>query len=125
MTILSVNLHCFDGTFSQIADGGDLEPQMFGLTIKFQKMRKSSINHETPAIGNVLLADVVYQSDDGRRFNYLSMVKPPIGKLIFIHTKEDEVISCKARITDCFEFHFTDFKGCAEEHEVVGWSFPQ
>jgi hypothetical protein len=42
--------------FSQIADGGDLETQMFGLTTKFNKMQKSSINNETPAIGNVLLA---------------------------------------------------------------------
>jgi hypothetical protein len=40
----------------QIADGGDLEPQMFGLTTKFDKMQKSSINNETPAIGNLLLA---------------------------------------------------------------------
>ena len=39
-----------------IAEGGDLELQMFGLTTKFQKMQKDSINHETPAIGNVLLA---------------------------------------------------------------------
>ena len=87
-------------------------------------MQKNSINHEPPAIGNLLLSAVVYQSD-GRTFNYLSKVKPPIGKLIFIHTKEDEVIACKARITDCLEFRFKDFKGYAEEHEVVGWSFPQ
>ena len=44
-------------TFSQIADGGDLEPQMFGLTTKFNKMQEATINNETPAIGNVLLAD--------------------------------------------------------------------
>lgn len=44
-------------TFSQIADGGDLEPQMFGLTTKNYKMQKSSINNENPAIGNVLLAE--------------------------------------------------------------------
>lgn len=43
-------------TFSQIADGGDLEPQMFGLITKNYKMQKSSINNENPAIGNVLLA---------------------------------------------------------------------
>ena len=44
-------------TFSQIADGGDLEPQMFGLTTKFNKMQEATIYHEPPAIGNVLLAD--------------------------------------------------------------------
>ena len=41
----------------QIADGGDLKPQMFGLTTKFHKMQEATINNETPAIGNVLLAD--------------------------------------------------------------------
>ena len=40
----------------QLADGGDLKPKMFGLTTKINKMQKSSINNETPAIGNVLLA---------------------------------------------------------------------
>jgi hypothetical protein len=45
-------------TFSQIADGGDLEPQMFGLTTKFNKMQEVTIKNENPAIGNVLLADV-------------------------------------------------------------------
>jgi len=71
---------------------------------------------------NVLLSAVVYQSD-GRIFNYLSKVKPPMNKHIFIHTKDDEVISCTARKTDVLEFHFREFKGYAEEHEVVGWSF--
>lgn len=47
----------FFRTFSQIADGGDLEPQMFGLTTKFNKMSEVSTTTETPAIGNVLLAD--------------------------------------------------------------------
>jgi hypothetical protein len=42
-------------TFSQIADGGGLEPHMFGLTAKFNKMQKDTINHENPAIGNLLL----------------------------------------------------------------------
>jgi len=37
--------------------GGDLEPQMFGLTTKFQKMQEATINNETNAIGNLLLAD--------------------------------------------------------------------
>jgi len=46
-------------TFSQIADGGDLEPQMFGLTTKFNNMQKETINKETPAIGNVLLCEVL------------------------------------------------------------------
>ena len=87
-------------------------------------MQKQSINHETPAIGNLLLSAFVYQSD-GRTFNYLSKVKPPIRKHILIHTKDDEVISCTARKTNCMEFHFRDFKGYAEEHEVLGWSFPQ
>lgn len=41
---------------AQIADGGDLEPQMFGLTTKFIKMQKDTIKHEKPA--NVLLAEV-------------------------------------------------------------------
>jgi hypothetical protein len=31
----------------------------FGLTTKFNNMQKDSINHEKPAIGNLLLADVV------------------------------------------------------------------
>ena len=43
-------------TFSQIADGGDFEPQMFGLTTKFNKMSEVSTTTEPPAIGNVLLA---------------------------------------------------------------------
>jgi hypothetical protein len=30
---------------------------MFGLTTKFNKMQEATIKHETPAIGNVLLAD--------------------------------------------------------------------
>jgi hypothetical protein len=34
---------------------------MFGLTTKIQKMRKNSISHETPAIGNVLLADRAFE----------------------------------------------------------------
>lgn len=52
--------HWLPVTFSQIADGGDLEPKMFGLITKFNKMHKNSINNETPAIGNVLLADGAY-----------------------------------------------------------------
>lgn len=44
-------------TVPQIADGGDLESQIFGLTTKFNKMQEATINNETPAIGNVLLAD--------------------------------------------------------------------
>ena len=43
---------------SQIADGGDLESQIFGLITKFNKMQKATTNNETPAIGNVLLAEV-------------------------------------------------------------------
>lgn len=42
-----------------MGSGGDLEPQMFGLIKKFNKMQKSSINNENPAIGNVLLAVVL------------------------------------------------------------------
>ena len=63
-------------TVSQIADGGDLKPQMFGLTTKFNKMQKTTINNETPAIGNVLLAAALtspalqWQSDRGGRMNY-------------------------------------------------------
>lgn len=63
-------------TFSQIADGGDLEPQMFGLTTKFQKMQEATINNENPAIGNVLLAAALtspalkWQSDRGGRMDY-------------------------------------------------------
>lgn len=49
-------------TFSQIADGGDLETQMFGLTTKINKMQEATINNETPAIGNVLLAEVNYSA---------------------------------------------------------------
>jgi hypothetical protein len=37
---------------------------MFGLTTKFNKMQKNSINHETPAIGNVLLAAVLHPDSD-------------------------------------------------------------
>ena len=43
---------------SQIADGGDLKPQMFGLTKNCNKMQEATINNEKPAIGNVLLAAV-------------------------------------------------------------------
>lgn len=43
-------------TFSQIADGGDLELQMFGLTTKYNKMSEVTKTTENPAIGNVLLA---------------------------------------------------------------------
>lgn len=63
-------------TFTQIADGGDLEPQMFGLTTKFNKMQEATINNETPAIGNVLLAAALtspalqWQSDRGGRMDY-------------------------------------------------------
>lgn len=51
-------------TFSQIADGGDLELKMFGLTTKFNKMSEVSKTNETPAIGNVLLAAGEYPSLD-------------------------------------------------------------
>lgn len=44
-------------TFSQIADGGYLKLQIFGLTTKFNKMSKVSKTNETHDIGNVLLAD--------------------------------------------------------------------
>ncbi len=37
-------------------EGGELELQKVGLTTNFNKMQKSLINNETPAIGNVLLA---------------------------------------------------------------------
>lgn len=94
------------------------------VTAKIKQMQKVENIHETPHDGKPLLSAVVYQSD-GRTFNYLSKLKPPIRKHIFIHTKDDEVISCTARNTNCLEFHFRDFKGYAEEHEVVGWSFPQ
>ena len=57
-------LKTFPITFSQIADGGDLEPQMFGLTIKFNKMSEIQIKHENPAIGNVLLAEVLHPDSD-------------------------------------------------------------
>lgn len=44
----------------QIADGGDLKTQMFGLTTNFHKMQEATINNEPPAIGNVLLAEVFF-----------------------------------------------------------------
>lgn len=57
-------------TVPQIADGGDLEPQMFGLTTKFNKMSEVTTTTENPAIGNVLLAgnalcpEIVYKCND-------------------------------------------------------------
>ena len=47
------------GNVFGLGEVGDLEPQMFGLTTKFNKMQKATINHENPAIGNVLLPAVI------------------------------------------------------------------
>ena len=80
---------------------------------------------ELEIVGNNVLSNVVSYQSNGRTFNYLSKFKPPFRKHIFIHTKEDEVISCTVKNTDCLEFHCKDFKGYVEEYEVIGWSFPQ
>jgi hypothetical protein len=67
-------------TFSQIADGGDLEPQKVGLTKNFNKMLKNSINNEPPAIGNLLLAAVPAKDGVG--------VYCKCGKIIYAATND-------------------------------------
>jgi hypothetical protein len=47
---------------------------MVGLTTKFNKMQKTSINHENPAIGNVLLADVV-SLEEAKKLSRLGWAK--------------------------------------------------
>ena len=47
---------------------------MFGLTTKINKMQKDTINNETPAIGNVLLADVV-SLEDAKKLSRLGWTK--------------------------------------------------
>ena len=65
-------------TPSQIADGGDLEPQMFGLTAKLIRMKIVSIQAETPAIGNVLLAAGDFISSN--------VQKPPFKTIVETYT---------------------------------------
>jgi len=68
-------------TVSQIADGGDLKVQMFGLTTKFQKMQEATINNETPAIGNVLLAEAIKRLPKEKREEISKLFSEVIGRI--------------------------------------------
>ena len=80
----------------------------------------------TAMTADLLLAVCCYSTDEGRKFNLLKKVKPPIGERILIHTFEDEVLSVIA-FEYCMrlEFRETESAFTYEEFEVKGWSFWQ
>jgi hypothetical protein len=115
-------------TFSQIADGGDLEPQMFGLTTKFNKMQKDSINHETPAIGNVLLADgasiseaqikeIGFKLTDSYNHDHYHTNRYKQGCLEVEFTYEnDKLLTCDLTISElnCMPISFQEIKAISK-----------
>ena len=115
-------------TFSQIADGGDLEPQMFGLITNLKKMQKNSINNETPAIGNVLLADgasisevqikeIGFQLTDSYDHDHYHTNRYQKGCLEVEFTYEnDKLLTCDLTISElnCMPISFQEIKAISE-----------
>lgn len=109
-------------TFSQIADGGDLEPQMFGLTTKFNKMQEATINNETPAIGNVLLAAALtspalkWQSDRGGRMDYPARFRGRVPlKVVVAKNVTPDLMEFKK------ELRIKDDTICLKDNEYYVW----
>lgn len=106
----------------QIADGGNLEPQMFGLTTKFNKMQKSSINNENPAIGNVLLAAALtspalqWQSDRGGRMDYPARFRGRVPlKVVVAKNVTPDLMEFKK------ELKIKDDTICLKDNEYYVW----
>ena len=109
-------------TFSQIADGGDLEPQMFGLTTNFNKMQEATINNETPAIGNVLLAAALtspalqWQSDRGGRMDYPARFRGRVPlKVVVAKNVTPDLMEFKK------ELRIKDDTICLKDNEYYVW----
>jgi hypothetical protein len=109
-------------TFSQIADGGELEPQMFGLTTKFYKMQEATINNETPAIGNVLLAAALtspalqWQSDRGGRMDYPARFRGRVPlKVVVAKNVTPDLMEFKK------ELKIKDDTICLKDNEYYVW----
>lgn len=109
-------------TFSQIADGGDLEPQMFGLTTKFNKMQEATINNETRAIGNVLLAASLtspalqWQSDRGGRMDYPARFRGRVPlKVVVAKNVTPDLMEFKK------ELRIKDDTICLKDNEYYVW----
>ena len=109
-------------TFSQIADGGDLESQMFGLTTKFNKMQEATINHEPPAIGNVLLAAALtspalqWQSDRGGRMDYPARFRGRVPlKVVVAKNVTPDLMEFKK------ELKIKDDTICLKDNEYYVW----
>ena len=109
-------------TFSQIADGGDLEPQMFGLTTKINKMQEATINNETPAIGNVLLAAALtspalqWQSDRGGRMDYPARFRGRVPlKVVVAKNVTPDLMEFKK------ELRIKDDTICLKDNEYYVW----
>ena len=115
-------------TFSQIADGGDLEPQIFRLTTKFNKMQEATINNETPAIGNVLLADgasiseaqikeIGFQLTDSYDHDHYHTNRYQKGCLEVEFTYEnDKLLTCDLTISElnCMPISFQEIKAISD-----------
>ena len=90
------------------------------------KTDKLSSENETANGVNTVLAVCCYSTDEGRKFNLLKKVKPPIGERILIHTFDDEVLSVIAFEDSMgIEFRENESHFTYEEFEVKSWSFWQ
>lgn len=105
-----------------IADGGDLKPQMFGLTTKFNKMQEATINNETPAIGNVLLAAALtspalqWQSDRGGRMDYPARFRGRVPlKVVVAKNVTPDLMEFKK------ELRIKDDTICLKDNEYYVW----
>jgi hypothetical protein len=101
---------------------------MFGLTTKFQKMQKNSINHETPAIGNVLLADgasiseaqikeIGFKLTDSYDHDHYHTNRYQQGCLEVEFTYEnDKLLTCDLTISElnCMPISFQEIKAISE-----------
>jgi hypothetical protein len=115
-------------TSSQIADGGDLEPQIFRLTTKFNKMQEATINNETPAIGNVLLVDgasiseaqikeIGFQLTDSYDHDHYHANRYQKGCLEVEFTYEnDKLLTCDLTISElnCMPISFQEIKAISD-----------
>lgn len=111
----------------QLTEGGDLEPQMFGLTKK-NKMQEATINNETPAIGNVLLADgasiseaqikeIGFQLTDSYDHDHYHTNRYQKGCLEVEFTYEnDKLLTCDLTISElnCMPISFQEIKAISD-----------
>ncbi len=67
-----------------------------------------------------------YECEDGRKFNYLSKIKPPKSTQILIHTQDDKVLLAHGTKTKVgWDFILQETQTWIDESEVKGWAFPQ